>query len=128
MAKKKPEIQLPSRRRRTQPDEERVRELEERAEATQTAPATGSPLASELPPASPVASELAESSLEPKAHGAGTQAKPYIRASDGRPTRGTTIVFPVDLHERLRLFAFQSRRTQSDVVCQALAEFLDGTD
>lgn len=115
MAKKKPEITLPPRRRRPQLDEAKVRELEERAEATQSAPASGSPLASELPKKPPA----------PKAHGAGTQSQPYVRVRDGQPTRGTTIVFPVDLHERLRLFAFKGRRTQSDVVCQALTEYLE---
>lgn len=132
MARKKPEIQLPTKRRRTKPDEAKIRALEARQDKLhqQTSEALAEP-ASPRAPKPRTKSEHSGSASEERevvakaAGGAGTTSSPYMRARDGKATRGTTIVFEVTLHEQLRLYAFQNRRSQSDVVAQALSEFFE---
>lgn len=118
MARKKPEIKVA---RRSQPTEEQVKALEAKAEAAQRRPASS--VANQL--GSSVGAE--KSSLR-RSTGAGTRTQPYVRVSDGTATRGTTIVFPVDLHERLRRFAFDRSLSQSEVVSEAVAAFLDARE
>lgn len=54
-----------------------------------------------------------------RGRGGWTKSSPYTR-KDGVATRSTTIYLPVDLADRLRRFAFEADRKQSDVVVEAL--------
>lgn len=69
------------------------------------------------------ASAHSETVIPRRGRGGWTKADPYTR-KDGVPTRSTTIYLPVELAERLRRFAFEADRKQSDVVVEALERLL----
>lgn len=66
---------------------------------------------------------LAASQSPRRARGGWTKADPYVKA-DGTVTRATTVYLPVALADRLRRFAFEADRKQSDVIAEALELFL----
>lgn len=59
---------------------------------------------------------------EANAARSGTQATPYVR-SDGEATRSTTVHFPVDLHQKLRVEAAKSGVHMSSIVAEAVREW-----
>jgi len=69
-----------------------------------------------------MATKTATRSVE-RERGAWTKAEPYTR-KDGTQTRGTTVYLPVELAERLRRYAFEHDRKQSDIIGEVLAAFL----
>lgn len=52
----------------------------------------------------------------------GTQAEPYVRA-DGQATRSTTVHFPVDLHQKLRVEAAKRGVHMSAIVAEAVRQW-----
>lgn len=52
----------------------------------------------------------------------GTQAEPYVRA-DGQATRSTTVHFPVELHQKLRVEAAKRGVHMSSIVAEAVREW-----
>lgn len=104
--------------------ENAIRALEARAEARQAAPAGAASLKARKP-AVVQAGDLAPSRSVTRQRGAWTKAEPYTR-KDGTQTRGTTVYLPVELAERLRRYAFEHDRKQSDIIAEALAAWLDG--
>jgi hypothetical protein len=64
-------------------------------------------------------------SAQPEAASAarsGTQAEPYVRA-DGQATRSTTVHFPVELHQKLRVEAAKRGVHMSSIVAEAVREW-----
>lgn len=53
----------------------------------------------------------------------GTITAPYVRATDGRATRSTTVHFPIDTHQRLRLSAASNGKKISAIVNEAVLEY-----
>lgn len=68
------------------------------------------------------ATEAAGPRPEPSAARSGTQAAPYVR-SDGEATRSTTVHFPVDLHQKLRVEAAKRGVHMSAIVAEAVREW-----
>ena len=105
MAKKKTKKKVPSGlglrkpRARTNPDESKVRALENRAES----------VGDGVSPA-----------------GGGTLDAPRVRKSDGVATRSTTVTLPVDLADWLRVAAAKERVRQSAIVVRALEAMREG--
>lgn len=54
----------------------------------------------------------------------GTQAEPYVRASDGQATRSTTIHLPVELHQALRMESAVREVHMSEIVAEAVRTWL----
>lgn len=52
--------------------------------------------------------------------GSWTKAEPYLRKRDGVEARSTTVYLDVELLQKLRRYAFEHDRRQSDVVAEAL--------
>ena len=100
--------------------ENAIRALEARAEARQAAPAGGASLRAPKP-------DVAAPSVRSitRQRGAWTKAEPYTR-KDGTQTRSTTVYLPVELAEKLRRYAFEHDRKQSEIIVGALAAWLEG--
>ena len=60
-----------------------------------------------------------------RARGRGTKEEPRVRAKDGERLRQTSIHLPVDLHKRVRKYAFDQEVTLSTVMVDAIEEWLD---
>ncbi len=124
MAKSKPKVAV----RRAVP----VPEAEAVALETRWAARDALPAGVALPPVAPTkpASSPREAPAEPsgravtRKRGAWSKAEPYVR-KDGTATRSTTVYLATDLADRLRRFAFEAERRQSEVIAEALAEYLD---
>lgn len=54
----------------------------------------------------------------------GTGDQPYVRA-DGVETRSTTVHFPVELHQRVRVQSISENRSMSDLVTDAVLRYLN---
>jgi hypothetical protein len=67
-------------------------------------------------------SRVATAEVSANAARSGTQAAPYVR-SDGEATRSTTVHFPVDLHQKLRVEAAKSGVHMSSIVAEAVREW-----
>lgn len=140
MPKKQPDL-APRRKRRTVPPEAAAA-FEARQEgeyAKRTRPRHGDVAVSQGPGAASLQSH--EAGAQPRetaslqdgtsatprsssrARGGWTKASPYVR-SDGTATRATTVYLPVTLADRLRRFAFEADRKQSDVIAEAIELFL----
>lgn len=67
------------------------------------------------------ARESGHAQPEPERRGRGgwTKSNPYTR-KDGTVTRSTTLYLSVDLADRLRRYAFEADRKQSDVIVEAI--------
>lgn len=61
----------------------------------------------------------AEPEPERRGRGGWTKSNPYTR-KDGTVTRSTTLYLSVDLADRLRRYAFEADRKQSDVIVEAI--------
>ena len=55
----------------------------------------------------------------------GTKEEPRVRAKDGERLRQTSIHLPVELHKRLRKYAFDQEVTLSAVMVDAIEAWLD---
>ena len=60
-----------------------------------------------------------------RSRGRGTKEEPRVRAKDGERLRQTSIHLPVDLHRRLRQYAFDQEVTLSTVMVDAIEAWLD---
>ena len=63
-----------------------------------------------------------------RSRGRGTKEEPRIRAKDGERLRQTSIHLPVDLHKRVRKYAFDQEVTLSTVMVDAIQEWLDSRE
>lgn len=125
-------------RLRREVDESLVQALEAKLEAEESgrypmpAPAQAPPPSPEAPVSRPVRSaapapapvQVQARKLASSQARQGTLAKPHVRR-DGQATRGTTIHFPVDVHQQLRLAAAATDRRISDIVAEAVADWLE---
>jgi hypothetical protein len=55
-----------------------------------------------------------------RSRGRGTKEEPRVRAKDGERLRQTSIHLPVDLHKRVRKYAFDQEVTLSAVMVDAI--------
>jgi len=60
-----------------------------------------------------------------RSRGRGTKEEPRVRAKDGERLRQTSIHLPVELHKRVRKYAFDQEVTLSTVMVDAIQEWLD---
>jgi hypothetical protein len=79
----------------------------------------GAPSIDEIPPP-PVPTLPTE-----RSRGRGTKEEPRMRAKDGERLRQTSIHLPVDLHKRVRKYAFDQEVTLSTVMVDAIEAWLD---
>lgn len=128
---------VPRRPQRTVVDEDVVRALEARLEAEEQgrgvpAPAQPPTVPSHVPPPPPPAVPSPKAFPPPPAQvrdvaslqaRQGTMATPHVRR-DGLQTRSTTIHFPVELHQQLRMRAAADGRRISEMVAEAVEEWL----
>ena len=63
-----------------------------------------------------------------RSRGRGTKEEPRVRAKDGERLRQTSIHLPVDLHKRVRKYAFDQEVTLSTVMVDAIEEWLDARE
>ena len=63
-----------------------------------------------------------------RSRGRGTKEEPRVRAKDGERLRQTSIHLPVDLHKRVRKYAFDQEVTLSTVMVDAIHEWLDARE
>ena len=111
MAKPRPSVTI--RKPGKAPTEDAIRELEERADARQAAPA-GASLQARKPARNGASSRDRAFSKD----------KPYVRR-DGTATRGTTVYLPVEMAEQLRGAAFKTGRRQNEIVVEAISSWLE---
>jgi hypothetical protein len=60
-----------------------------------------------------------------RSRGRGTKEEPRVRAKDGERLRQTSIHLPVELHKRVRKYAFDQEVTLSAVMVDAIQAWLD---
>ena len=60
-----------------------------------------------------------------RSRGRGTKEEPRVRAKDGERLRQTSIHLPVELHKRVRQYAFDQEVTLSTVMVDAIEAWLD---
>jgi hypothetical protein len=60
-----------------------------------------------------------------RSRGRGTKEEPRVRAKDGERLRQTSIHLPVDLHKRVRKYAFDQEVTLSTAMVDAIQAWLD---
>ena len=60
-----------------------------------------------------------------RSRGRGTKEEPRVRAKDGERLRQTSIHLPVDLHQRVRKYAFDQEIALSAVMVDAIRAWLD---
>ena len=60
-----------------------------------------------------------------RSRGRGTKEEPRVRAKDGERLRQTSIHLPVELHKRVRKYAFDQEVTLSTVMVEAIEAWLD---
>ncbi|MGB9339590.1 MAG: hypothetical protein WCB63_10145 [Polyangiales bacterium] len=60
--------------------------------------------------------------------GCGTKEEPRVRAKDGERLRQTSIHLPVELHKRVRKYAFDQEATLSTVMVDAIQAWLDSRE
>ena len=63
-----------------------------------------------------------------RSRGRGTKEEPRVRAKDGEHLRQTSIHLPVDLHKRVRKYAFDQEVTLSTVMVDAIEAWLDSRE
>ena len=131
---------VPRRPQRTVVDEDVVRALEARLEAEEqgralsaSAPATATaapapPVPPAIPSSPPAPAHKPRDSTQARESASlqarqGTMSTPHVR-KDGLETRSTTIHFPVELHQQLRMRAAADGRRISEMVAEAVHEWL----
>ena len=63
-----------------------------------------------------------------RSRGRGTKEEPRVRAKDGERLRQTSIHLPVDLHKRVRKYAFDQEIALSAVMVDAIEAWLDARE
>jgi len=63
-----------------------------------------------------------------RSRGRGTKEEPRVRAKDGERLRQTSIHLPVDLHQRVRKYAFDKEVALSAVMVDAIQAWLDARE
>ena len=63
-----------------------------------------------------------------RSRGRGTKEEPRVRAKDGERLRQTSIHLPVDLHQRVRKYAFDQEIALSAVMVDAIQAWLDARE
>ena len=63
-----------------------------------------------------------------RSRGRGTKEEPRVRAKDGERLRQTSIHLPVDLHKRVRKYAFDQEVALSAVMVDAIEAWLDARE
>ena len=63
-----------------------------------------------------------------RSRGRGTKEEPRVRAKDGERLRQTSIPLPVDLHKRVRKYAFDQEIALSAVMVDAIRAWLDARE
>lgn len=63
-----------------------------------------------------------------RSRGRGTKEEPRVRAKDGERLRQTSIHLPVDLHKRVRKYAFDQEIALSAVMVSAIEAWLDARE
>ena len=63
-----------------------------------------------------------------RSRGRGTNEEPRVRAKDGERLRQTSIHLPVDLHKRVRKYAFDQEVSLSAVMVDAIEAWLDSRE
>ena len=63
-----------------------------------------------------------------RSRGRGTKEAPRVRAKDGERLRQTSIHLPVELHKRVRKYAFDQEVTLSAVMVEAIEAWLDARE
>lgn len=63
-----------------------------------------------------------------RSRGRGTKEEPRVRAKDGERLRQTSIHLPVDLHQRVRKYAFDQEIALSAVMVDAIRAWLDARE
>ncbi|MGB5265665.1 MAG: hypothetical protein WBN30_03680, partial [Polyangiales bacterium] len=63
-----------------------------------------------------------------RSRGRGTKEEPRVRAKDGERLRQTSIHLPVDLHQRVRKYAFDQEIALSAVMVAAIEAWLDARE
>ena len=63
-----------------------------------------------------------------RSRGRGTKEEPRVRAKDGERLRQTSIHLPVELHKRVRKYAFDQEVTLSTVMVDAIEAWLDARE
>ncbi|MGB5266187.1 MAG: hypothetical protein WBN30_06350, partial [Polyangiales bacterium] len=63
-----------------------------------------------------------------RSRGRGTKEEPRVRAKDGERLRQTSIHLPVDLHKRVRKYAFDQKVTLSAVMVEAIEAWFDAQE
>lgn len=63
-----------------------------------------------------------------RSRGRGTKEEPRVRAKDGERLRQTSIHLPVELHKRVREYAFDQEVTLSTVMVNAIEAWLDARE
>ena len=63
-----------------------------------------------------------------RSRGRGTKEDPRVRAKDGERLRQTSIHLPVQLHKRIRKYAFDQEVTLSAVMVDAIQAWLDARE
>jgi len=66
--------------------------------------------------------------LTGRSRGRGTKEEPRVRAKDGERLRQTSIHLPVELHKRVRKYAFDQEVTLSTVMVDAIEAWLDSRE
>ena len=82
--------------------------------------------------AAPSTPEIAPPPVPPlptgRSRGRGTKEEPRVRAKDGERLRQTSIHLPVDLHKRVRQYAFDQEIALSAVMVDAIPAWLEARE
>jgi hypothetical protein len=138
-----------SRRGRTTPDPEALQRLMEKTEVDGGGglnAKSNSEVVAKLPTAIHEPANKVQPELEPtpsvdeilpppvptlptgRSRGRGTKEEPRVRAKDGERLRQTSIHLPVELHKRVRKYAFDQEVTLSTVMVDAIEAWLDARE
>jgi hypothetical protein len=88
-------------------------------------PSEGEPPLEAIPSTPEIAPPPVPTLRTGRSRGRGTKEEPRVRAKDGERLRQTSIHLPVDLHKRVRKYAFDQEVTLSTVMVDAIEAWLD---
>ena len=91
-------------------------------------PSEGEPPLEAIPRTSEMAPPPVPTLRTGRSRGRGTKEEPRVRAKDGERLRQTSIHLPVDLHKRVRKYAFDQEVTLSTVMVEAIEAWLDSRE
>jgi hypothetical protein len=96
--------------------------------AIHSAPSEAEPQLEAVPTTPEIAPPPVPTLATGRSRGRGTKEEPRVRAKDGERLRQTSIHLPVDLHKRVRKYAFDQEVTLSTVMVDAIQEWLDARE